>query len=314
MKKIPVFFIDGFLDSGKTTFITDTIKSDGFDGKTLLLVCEEGEISYDARLLKADYRTDIAYFSSVEEFDYKKISRLLKETKPDRVVIEMNGMWDLEQLRFPSELEILQVIYFIDASTFGVYFNNMRQKFVDIIKRSQVVVFIRCEDAQKEIEPYRTALRMINGNAQFMIMDRNMRASEAFEEPLPYSVDDPVIQIEDDDFATFYIDTFDHKERYENKIVEYNMQVFQSKELPEGTFIGGRKVMNCCANDIQLCGFLVKSTLNMPLKDRSWIRVKAKLVYEFSEDYHEEEVMLEPMEIREIAPLKEEVLSLNVQR
>lgn len=72
MKKIPVFFIDGFLDSGKTTFITDTIKSDGFDGKTLLLVCEEGEISYDARLLKADYRTDIAYFSSLEEFDYKK--------------------------------------------------------------------------------------------------------------------------------------------------------------------------------------------------------------------------------------------------
>lgn len=42
MKNIPVFFIDGFLDSGKTTFIIDTIKTDGFDGSTLLLVCEEG--------------------------------------------------------------------------------------------------------------------------------------------------------------------------------------------------------------------------------------------------------------------------------
>ncbi len=314
MKKIPVFFIDGFLDSGKTTFITETIKSDEFDGKTLLLVCEEGEVQYDARLLKAEYRTDIAYFSSLEEFDYKKIGRLIKDMKPDRIVIEMNGMWELNQLRFPSELEILQVIYFIDTSTFSVYFNNMRQKFVDIIKRSQVVVFIRCEDPQKQIEPYRTALRMINSNAQFMIMDRNMRASEAFEEPLPYSIEDPVIRIEDDDFATFYIDTFDHKERYENKIVEYNMQVFMSKELPKGTFIGGRKVMNCCANDIQLCGFLVKSSLENALKDRSWIRIKAKLVYEFSEDYHEEEVMLEPIEIESIEPLKEEVLALNVQR
>ena len=63
MKRIPVFFIDGFLDSGKTTFIVDVIKTDGFDGKTLLLVCEEGEVEYDCRMLKAIYNTDVEYFS-----------------------------------------------------------------------------------------------------------------------------------------------------------------------------------------------------------------------------------------------------------
>ena len=30
MRNIPVFFINGILDSGKTTFIIDTIKTDGF--------------------------------------------------------------------------------------------------------------------------------------------------------------------------------------------------------------------------------------------------------------------------------------------
>ncbi len=313
MNRVPVFFIDGFLDSGKTTFIIDTIKNDGFEGKTLLLVCEEGEVEYDARMMKAVYNTDISYFSSQEEFDYRKIASLIEEYEPDRIVIEMNGMWELSLLQFPKEMEILQVIYFINASTFGTYFNNMRQKFVDIIKRSSVVCFINCSDPASQIEPFKSALKMINSNTQFMIMDDKMRAQDAFEEPLPYDVDKSVITFDSKDYVTFYVDTFDHKERYENKIVEYDGQVFMSKKLPKGTFIIGRKVMNCCANDIQLCGFLVKSTLGKKIVDRSWIHIKAKLVYEFSNDYHEEEVMLEPLEITEISPFEEEVLNLNVQ-
>lgn len=311
MKRIPVFFIDGFLDSGKTTFIVDVIKTDGFDGKTLLLVCEEGEVEYDCQMLKAIYNTDVEYFSSQEDFDYIKVGKMLDQYKPDRVVIEMNGMWDLEKLQFPRELDIMQVIYFIDTTTFGTYFNNMRQKFVDIIKRSSVVCFINCTDSSKQIEPYRSALKMINSNTQFMIMDKEMRAKDAFEEPLPYDCNKDIITFSNDDYMTFYIDTFDHKERYENKIVEYDSQVFMSNKLPKDTFIAGRKVMNCCANDIQLCGFLVKSTLGMKIKDRSWIHIKAKLVYEFSKDYNEEEVMLEPIEIKLIDPLDDDVLNLS---
>ena len=310
MKKIPVFFIDGFLDSGKTTFIIDTIKNDEFDGKTLLLVCEEGEIEYDTKLMLEKYQTDIEYFSSQSSFDYKIISKMLDKYNPDRVVIEMNGMWELSSLQFPKELDIMQVIYFIYTSTFGVYFNNMRQQFTDIIKRSNVVVFINCQDAKKQIEPYRSALKMINPNAQFMLLNENMQAMDAFEEPLPYDVEAKVIEIKDHDFATFYIDTFDHKDRYNNKIVEYNLQVFKSDKLPKGTFIGGRKVMNCCANDIQLCGFLVKSELGMNLQDRSCIHIKAKLIYEFSSDYNEEEVMLEPISIEPIKDFEEEVLNI----
>ena len=47
-KEIPVYLFVGFLESGKTTFIQETFEDPNFDSgdKTLLLVCEEGEVEY----------------------------------------------------------------------------------------------------------------------------------------------------------------------------------------------------------------------------------------------------------------------------
>ena len=311
MERIPVFFVNGFLDSGKTTFIIDTIKSDGFLGKTLLLVCEEGVVEYNARMLKANYRTDIEYFESLEDFDYKKIDKMIKEYQPDRIVIEMNGMWELSKLQFPKSIDILQVIYFIDANTFSTYFNNMRQKMSDTIQKSHVVTFINCRDKIKQLEPYKGALKMINSKAKFMILNENMLAEDAFIEPLPYDITKDIIEINPSDFGTFYIDTFDHKNNYENKVVSFIAQVFISEKLPQGTFIIGRKVMNCCADDIQLCGFLVKSFLNKKIKDQSFIKIIAKSKYEYSMEYNEMELVLDPIDIIQVNDLEKEVLDLT---
>lgn len=311
MRKVPVFFIDGFLDSGKTSFIIDTLKSDLGDNmqKTLLLVCEEGEIEYDPKFLE-EANTTIKYFNTIEEFDYKVIDKLVKEEKPDRVVMEMNGMWNLEELQFPRSIEIVQVVEFIDAQTFGVYFNNMRQKFVDIIKRAHLVCFTKLTN-QEQIEPYRAALKLINNRCQYLCMDKTMTASDAFEEPLPYDVEAPVIKVERDDFGTFYIDTFDNKDRYDGKTVEYDIQVILSDKLPPNTFIAGRFIMNCCANDMQLYGFLVKDNLGIDLVDRQWIHLKAKIAYEWSEEYNEEELMLYPISIDTIQGPKDDILNLT---
>ena len=159
MKKIPVFFINGMLDSGKTTFIIDTIENDNRErkAKTLLLVCEEGEVEYSEELLTRT-NTYMHIFSSQEEWDYKLVEKLIKQEKPDRVVIEMNGMWDLTKLQFPRMIEIVQLITFIDGSTFSVYFNNMRQKFNDMIKKSHIVCFTKVE-APEVLAPYQTELK-----------------------------------------------------------------------------------------------------------------------------------------------------------
>ena len=47
---IPVYAFTGFLESGKTKFIQETLEDPRFNSgeRTLLLVCEEGEEEYDS--------------------------------------------------------------------------------------------------------------------------------------------------------------------------------------------------------------------------------------------------------------------------
>ena len=44
-RNVPVYIFTGFLESGKTTFILDTLSQDYFatGERTLLIVCEDGE-------------------------------------------------------------------------------------------------------------------------------------------------------------------------------------------------------------------------------------------------------------------------------
>ena len=51
---VPIYLITGFLESGKTSFLSFTLQQDYFqiDGKTLLILCEEGE--EEGRTLAAD--------------------------------------------------------------------------------------------------------------------------------------------------------------------------------------------------------------------------------------------------------------------
>ena len=45
-EKMPVFVINGFLEAGKTQFITNTLQQDYFqaDGTTVLILCDRCEI------------------------------------------------------------------------------------------------------------------------------------------------------------------------------------------------------------------------------------------------------------------------------
>ena len=151
-KEYPVFLIKGFLESGKTSFIRDAVIGDGFAqrGDTLVILLEEGEEEFPEQLLKDNYTT-VYSFNSKEEFTLENINKVVNEVKPDRILIEMNAMWDMSDFTFPKEFVIVQSITFIDATTFKVYFNNMRQKFVDMIRESDAVFFNRIENIEDNL-------------------------------------------------------------------------------------------------------------------------------------------------------------------
>lgn len=311
MGQIPTFIINGFLDSGKTSFIINTFENDGFGnrGKTLLVICEEGEVEYSQEVLSR-YNISTFVISSEKEFNSKALDKAIKEHKPNRIVIEMNGMWNINELKFPGVCRLAQLLLFIDFTTFGVYFNNMRQRMVDMMKVSDIIVFNRVKNPQ-DLSPYQVNVKMINSQAQFLIMDEKFEAMEAYEDPLPYDIEADVIKIEDQDFGRFYIDTFDNKERYNGKVVELNAMVILSKQLPENTFIVGRKVMTCCSNDIQLYGHLCNNLMGLKLKNNSWIHIVAKITFEYSEEYEEEELIFVPIKIEPIQPIKNQVLDFR---
>ena len=69
-EKMPVFLINGFLEAGKTQFISFTLQQEYFqsDETTVLILCEEGDTEYDKELLKKTH-TKIVTVDSAEEMD-----------------------------------------------------------------------------------------------------------------------------------------------------------------------------------------------------------------------------------------------------
>ena len=313
MKKIPVFSINGFLESGKTQFILSTIRRDGFynRGSTLLICCEQGEIEYDIEELKR-YNTILVTIEDEEELTKENLDKIYKKYRTSRIVIENNFMWDNNNKKYPDYFDFAQIITIIDGLTFPIYYQNMRQKFTDIIKYSDVVAFTKLNDDRSSLQQFEAGLRITNSNCLYCLINEEcISTMEAFEFKLPYNIEDKEIVISDNDFGIFYIDTFENRASYEGKIIELNTWVVKTDMLANNEFIAGRKVLNCCADDIQLFGFLVVDDLGKNLKHDSWIRLKATCHIEYNEQYQEEEVILYPIEITVIDKIENEILDLR---
>ena len=87
----PVYMINGFLESGKTEFIQYTLSQPYFQSndKTLLIVCEEGEIEYDEEILKKS-NTIMELIEEEEDFTSQTLISLEKKHRPSRIIIEYN--------------------------------------------------------------------------------------------------------------------------------------------------------------------------------------------------------------------------------
>ena len=92
MTQIPVYTFTGFLDSGKTKFIQETLEDPRFNGgeRTLLLVFEEGEEEYDF----STYPHKNGYLEVLDQqtVESKTLQALAKKYKAQRIVAEPNGM------------------------------------------------------------------------------------------------------------------------------------------------------------------------------------------------------------------------------
>ena len=254
-----VFLINGFLESGKTEFLTFTISQDYFQirGTTLLLVCEQGEKEYDEELLKKTH-TVVEYIEDKEGISASKLIGYEMKYKPERILIEYNGMWQKADLKLPWHWKIDQQVTLIDASTFPMYFGNMRSLINDMVNGSELIIFNRCDGITEQLPTYKRNIMALNRDAEIIFEDSNGEVTTTIEEELPYDCNADLIELDDKTYGIWFFDMMDTPDRYEGKKVKFLGRVVKPEGFEKGHFVPGRSAMTCCAEDIAFLGFVAK--------------------------------------------------------
>ncbi len=279
MEQIPVYAFTGFLDSGKTKFIQETLEDPRFNAgeRTLVLIFEEGEEEYDL----STYPHKNVYLETLDQqtVTTQQLAALEKKYRAERVVAELNGMQLVADLynRFPRNWVIAQEVMFADATTFNAYNSNMRNLVMDKLMGAQMVVFNRLTPGEDTMPLHKLA-RAANRRIDILYdyTDGTTKFDDV-QDPLPFDINAPVIQIKDEDYALWYRDVTEEPEKYVGKTVCFKAQVAMLRRQKEGMFAPGRFVMTCCVEDIQFCGIPCRYADSKSLASRAWVQVTAKV-------------------------------------
>ena len=280
----PVYLFLGFLDSGKTKFIQETLEDPRFSNgeKTLLLVTEEGEEEYETMKFANAENVDLVVLDDKAQLTEEYLSQLQLEYGSNRIVVEYNGTWMLEDFfnAMPEGWMVNQIMTFFDANTFINYNANMRQFTYDKIQDTQLVVFNRFSEGMDKMQ-FHKIVRGISRRCDIVYEHINGKADfDDIEDPLPFDINAPVIQIEDRDYAFFYRDLTENLEAYIGKTVKFRGLVATDKRLSPQDIVVGRHVMTCCADDIQYLGLACVLPQVMDLQTRDWINITAKITFQ----------------------------------
>lgn len=311
MEDISVYLFLGFLDSGKTKFIQETLEDPRMETgeKTLLLVCEEGDEEYVPEKFAVKNVAKVT-LEGADELTEENLASLTEKYKAQRVVVEYNGTWLLQQFfdAMPESWVINQMMTFFDTATFLNYNANMRQLVFDKVQMTQMVVFNRFKGEYEKLQFHKIVrgisrrpdivYEYIGGKAEF----------DEIEDPMPFDVNAPVIEIEDRDFAWFYRDVAEKTAEYVGKTVRFKGMAAVTKKAPKGYIVLGRHIMTCCEADIAYDGFAVNTNgLLQGIETRDWLIVTAKINIEYNSVYRSKGPVLTAEKLERAEPPEESV-------
>jgi uncharacterized repeat protein (TIGR03943 family) len=151
---------------------------------------------------------------------------------------------------------------------------------MDKLVGAQMVVFNRLEKGA-DYMPFHKLARAANRRIDILYdyTDGTTEFDE-IQDPLPFDINAPVIEIKDEHYALFYRDVTEEPQKYHEKIVRFKGQVAMLRRDKNSMFAPGRFVMTCCVDDIQFCGIPCRYPKAKTLKPRSWVMVEAKITAE----------------------------------
>ena len=312
---VPVYLFTGFLESGKSTLIQETLASNDFteDENTLIICCEEGIEEYSREFL-AKCKSQIFYVENFEDLSYDLFVELNKKYKPDRVMIEFNGTWnaiEFMDIEMPIGWLTVQIISTVDASTFQMYAQNMKQMIFNQLVNSELIIFNRCDDSTNK-NFIRNNVKAINRNAQIIYEHVDGTVTDKLSEAdLPFNINAKEIVIQNDDFGLFYMDALDHPEKYKGKTITLNGIAINAVEGDPKTIVFGRYAMVCCADDLSLCGILVRNINRAAFKEKDWIRITGTVQVLFNQEFNQNFIVIDTKKAKKISPLKDPFVYFN---
>ncbi|MCM1568722.1 MAG: GTPase [Roseburia sp.] len=307
----PVYFINGFLESGKTEFIAFTLAQPYFQikGKTLIILCEEGEAEYDEELLRRSNAL-IEVIEEEEDFNPGHLTELEKKHKPDRIVIEFNGMWNCKNVKLPWYWKVEQQITMIDGRTFPMYYTNMRSLLAEMIRKSEMIIFNRC-DGIEELNVYKRNIKAVNPSADVVFEGADGEIDKIFEEDLPYDLNQEIIELDNLGYGIWYLDSMENLDRYIGKKIRFTAMVLKPEKIKKGYFVPGRMAMTCCADDLAFLGYACEFPGADALKQKEWVKVTAAVTREYWEDYQGEGPVLHAVSVEKTKAPRDEIITFN---
>lgn len=280
MQDTPVYLVTGFLESGKTKFIQETLQDKRFtEGERVLVIaCEEGEEELDPTLFPS---SDVFYevIEDSEDMSPELFIKLQKKHNATKIIIEYNGMWQLSELfeAAPEHWIIGQNILFFDSATAIAYNANMRSLVVDKIQSADMIIFNRITDVMDTMD-FHKIVRGLSRTATIIYEKITGEiAYDEIEDPLPFDKNASVIVIEDQDYALFYRDLCECMQDYDGKTVRFKALVAIDREMGDNIMLVGRHVMTCCADDIQYTPMVCKWSKCDGLKSYDWVTVEGRI-------------------------------------
>lgn len=309
-EEIPVYLFTGFMDSGKTSLVMETLFENEFgDGaKGVIIMCEDGEKEYDeAKLATVNFK--LTEVDTEEEFTTERLEQINSEFSPEQVFIEYNGTWEISKLlevTLPKGWVVVQSLATVDSTTFDLYMNNMRQMMQEQVFSSDVVIFNRTDD-NTDRGRLRRMIKTINRRAQIVYERKDGTIDERPEE-LPFDINQDVIELTDADYAIWYMDAMENYKKYEKKKVKFRALVYNPQNLKKGIFVPGRFAMTCCIEDVTFIGFKCKYDNEEELPHKSWIDITAEIHVEFAREYKGKGPVLYPVSIEKAEKPEDELV------
>lgn len=290
-KEIPCYLFTGFLDSGKTSFLQETLEDERFnDGveSTLVLLCEEGDVELELKKLpEVGKNVHVELIDNQKQLNIDKLGRLADKYNADKVMIEYNGMWMIDDLinAMPDGWMIYQEYSFAESDKFLMNNQAMRQLVYDKLSTCDVIVFNRFDDNKLDFMEFHKIVRAISRRADIFYEDETREARlDDIEDPLPFDKEADYFEVEDKDYAFWYRDLSDSMNDYEGKRVKIKAALGLSKDLSGNNFVCGRELMTCCEADIKMAA-LVCEWKGEPIQKGRWAYITGKITIKKQKAY-----------------------------